>query len=115
MPAMELDKTGMEYFDIPSFKFAVGDTEIPIKVAYRSFNPTGSKGTILIPTCYGGRVNSTLNYTSGAFRDYHVVVAAMIGNGESTSPSNNPAFPLGEERENTPHLNGEDPWVQDSD
>lgn len=55
-----------------------------------------------------------LNYTSGVFKDYHVIVAAMLGNGgnsplallpwnhltklvlqESTSPSNDPAFPPG--------------------
>jgi len=103
MPASVTDETGIEYFDIPNFKFAAGQ-EIPVRVAYRSFNPTGSRGTVLIPTCYGGRVNSTLNYTTGAFQDYHVVVAAMLGNGESTSPSNDPAFPTGELKEGIPRF-----------
>jgi len=87
----EYDKTGVEYYEIPSFKFHEG-TEIPVKVAYRSYN-SSSKKTVLIPTCYGGLINNTLNYTSGAFKDYHVVVTAMLGNGESSSPSNTPGFP----------------------
>ena len=64
-----------------------------IKVAYRSINPYSTKGTILIPTCYQGRINKTLNFTSGALKDYNVIVVAMLGNGESSSPSNNADFP----------------------
>jgi homoserine O-acetyltransferase len=86
------DSTGVEYYTVADFKFA-GGTQKDVKVAYRSFNPGGSKGTVLIPTCYGGRVNTTLNFTSGALTDYHVVVAAMLGNGESSSPSNDADFP----------------------
>lgn len=47
-----VDPTGVEYFEISNFTFASG-VEIPVKVAYRSFNPTAQK-TVLIPTCYGG-------------------------------------------------------------
>jgi homoserine acetyltransferase len=86
------DDEGIEYFHIPDFQFASGATIKDVKVAYRSFNPTAPK-TVLIPTCYGGRINDTLNFTSGALKDYHVIVVAMIGNGESTSPSNEPSFP----------------------
>ena len=89
---MSYDTTGIECFSIQNFKFAGGSTK-DIKVAYRSFNPAPAKGTILIPTCYGGRINKTLNFTSGALKDYHVVVAAMLGNGESSSPSNDYDFP----------------------
>jgi len=88
---MSYDPTGIEYFSIPSFKFAGGTTK-DIKVAYRSFNPTSPK-KVLIPTCYGGRINSTLNFTSGALRDYNVIIVAMLGNGESSSPSNDNDFP----------------------
>ncbi|RDW82078.1 homoserine acetyltransferase like protein [Coleophoma cylindrospora] len=87
------DATGIEFFDIPDFQFSNGHRQ-PIKLAYRSFNPAGTKGTVLIPTCYGGRINSTLNFTTGALQDYQVIVVAMLGNGESSSPSNDPAFPL---------------------
>ena len=86
------DKNGIEYFHIPDFTLAGGTTLKDVKIAYRSFNPTAPR-TVLIPTCMGGRVNSMLNFTSGALRDYHVVVVAMIGNGESTSASNDPHFP----------------------
>jgi homoserine O-acetyltransferase len=64
-----------------------------VKIAYRSFNPSSPK-TVLIPTCFGGRINPTLNFTSGALKNYHVIVVAMLGNGESSSPSNDPSFPL---------------------
>lgn len=87
------DATGIEYYTVPSFTFSTGLTK-PIRVAYRSFNPSSTTGTILIPTCYGGRINSTLNFTTGALASYHVIVVALIGNGESSSPSNDPDFPL---------------------
>lgn len=82
---------GIEYFHIPQFKFASGGTQ-DVKIAYRSFNPTAVK-TVLIPTCMGGRINGMLNFTSGALKQYHVIVVAKFGNGESTSPSNDPSFP----------------------
>lgn len=91
MAPTEMD-FGVQYFHIPDFKFASGATIKELKIAYRSFNPTAAKA-VLIPTCYGGRINDELNFTSGALKDYHVIVVAMIGNGESTSPSNDPLFP----------------------
>jgi homoserine acetyltransferase len=94
MPSKETNNDGIEYFHIPDFQFASGATIKDVKIAYRSFNPTAPK-TVLIPTCYGGRINGTQNFTSGALKDYHVIVVAMIGNGESTSPSNEPSFPTG--------------------
>ncbi len=76
MPSTEpYDTTGIEYFSIPSFKFISGITK-DVQVAYRSFNPTAKK-TALIPTCYGGKINFTLNFTSGALKDYHVIVVGM--------------------------------------
>jgi homoserine acetyltransferase len=83
---------GVEYFHIPDFKFAGGATLKDVKIAYRSFNPSAPK-TVLIPTAMGGKINDMDNFTSGALKDYHVIVVAMFGNGESTSPSNDPAFP----------------------
>ena len=91
MPSDDIDTTGVEHYDIPDFHFYAGQ-KLSIRVAYRSFNPSASK-IVCIPTCYGGRINSTLNYTSGALKEYHVVVVAMLGNGESSSPSNTPDFP----------------------
>jgi homoserine acetyltransferase len=91
-PKDPYDGTGIEYYSIPNFKFSSGVTH-DIKVAYRSFNPSSTKGTVLIPTCYGGRINTTLNFTTGCLSTYNVIVVAMLGNGESTSPSNDPSFP----------------------
>ena len=90
-PLKEYDGTEVLKYAIPSFNFADGSS-LPIHVAYRSFNPTASKKA-LIPTCYGGRINTTLNFTDGALKDYHVVVVAMLGNGESSSPSDTANFP----------------------
>ncbi|KAK0117082.1 hypothetical protein ONS96_012920 [Cadophora gregata f. sp. sojae] len=90
-PKPPYDPTGVQAFSIPSFEFISGVTK-DIKVAYRSFNPTATK-TALIPTCYGGRINTTQNFTTGALKDYHVIVVATLGNGESSSPSNDEDFP----------------------
>ena len=86
------DGTGVEYFELPDFKFQDGTILPRARLAYRSFN-SSSPRKALIPTCYGGRINTTLNLTTGAFADYHVIVVALFGNGESSAPSNDPAFP----------------------
>lgn len=93
MPLGPYDVTDIQFYEIPSFTFTVGAT-LPIKVAYRSYNPSAKKVTC-IPTCYGGRINTTLNFTedNAALSSHHVVVIAMLGNGESSSPSNTPNFP----------------------
>ena len=93
MPREAYDRTGIQYYEIPSFRFTNGAT-LPIKVAYRSFNPSARK-VACIPTCYGGRINTTLAFTddNAALSAHHVVVVAMLGNGESSSPSNTPTFP----------------------
>ncbi|TVY73492.1 Homoserine O-acetyltransferase [Lachnellula suecica] len=85
------DSTGVEYYSIPDFKFSNGTTK-DIKVAYRSLNPTSQKKA-LVCTCFMGTINGTLNFSTGALKDYHVITIAMLGNGESSSPSNDPAFP----------------------
>lgn len=87
------DSTGVERYTIPSFTFQSGES-IPIRIAYRSYNPSASK-KFCIPTCYGGLINATLAFNSseGALASYHVIVVAMLGNGESSSPSNTPDFP----------------------
>lgn len=87
------DSHGVEYYEIPSFTFTTGES-LPIRVAYRSYNIDSAK-TACIPTCYGGRINNTLAFTEKdqVFSSHHVVVVAMLGNGESSSPSNTPKFP----------------------
>ena len=88
------DSTGVEYLNISAFDFRDG-TNMDIRVAYRIYNRGHEGKTALIPTCYGGLINSTLNFTAPgqALAGWQVVVVAMLGNGESTSPSNTPGFP----------------------
>ena len=82
---------GITHYTIPSFKFESGDVQT-IHVAYRSINPSSSRKA-LVPTCYGSLINLEQAFTTGALSSYHVVVVAMLGNGESSSPSNTPDFP----------------------
>ncbi|KAL9110738.1 MAG: hypothetical protein Q9227_004730 [Pyrenula ochraceoflavens] len=104
MPKEKLDRSGIEYYTIPSFKFTSGLTLPNVKVAYKQLNPTGTK-VALIPTCYGGFINYTGTFTSttplgepatvkpGALDSWRIVLVAMFGNGESESPSTRPDFP----------------------
>ncbi|KAK5061201.1 hypothetical protein LTR84_007743 [Exophiala bonariae] len=90
------DSTGIEYYTIPQFSFSNGTTLHDVKVAYRQFNASSTAGTVLIPTCYGGHINTTLTLTNGphdALAHYRVIVVAMLGNGESSSHSNKAFFP----------------------
>ncbi|KAL2441704.1 hypothetical protein ABEF95_016188 [Exophiala dermatitidis] len=96
-PAPTYDPSGIEYYTIPDFHFSNGTTLHDVKVAYREYNrdAASSAGTVLIPTCYAGFINTTLTFTNndGALSKYHVVVVAMLGNGESASSSNKSFFP----------------------
>ncbi|TVY31147.1 Homoserine O-acetyltransferase [Lachnellula hyalina] len=85
------NSTGVEYYQISNFKFSNGITK-DIKLAYKSLNPTSEKKA-LVCTCFAGIINTTLNFSTGALKDYHVIIIAMLGNGESSSPSNDPSFP----------------------
>lgn len=86
----DYDTTGIEHYEIASFTFQCGIT-LPLQVAYRRYNPSANKA-ILIPTCYGGLINNTFAFTS-VLASYHIIVVAMLGAGESSSPSNDPNFP----------------------
>lgn len=82
----------IEYFDVGKFTFQ-DQTELPnVRLAYQVYNPTASK-VALIPTCFRGRLNNTVNFADGALKDHRVIVIAQFGNGESSSPSNTPGFP----------------------
>lgn len=83
---------GLEYVELKDFKFQDGTVLPRVKVAYKQTN-TESKKVALIPTCYGGKVLSTPNFSDAALKDYRIIVVAMFGNGESTSPSNDPDCP----------------------
>lgn len=86
------DDTGIEYFELQDFKFQNGVTLPKVRLAYREFNLTAQK-VALIPTCFRGKINTTLNFTTGVLRNHRVIVVALFGNGESSSPSNTSHFP----------------------
>ena len=84
----------IQYHTIDDFRFKTGDVR-SVGVAYRSIN-AGKNKKALIPTCYGGRIDTTLSFCAApcsSLSDYHVIVVAMLGNGESSSPSNSDDFP----------------------
>lgn len=88
---MPHDPSGIQYYNLYDFTFHNGDT-LPLRLAYREFN-VDSKKTALIPTCFRGRINTTLSFVTGALHGHRVIVVALLGNGESSSPSNTPSFP----------------------
>ncbi|KAJ5272313.1 hypothetical protein N7478_007438 [Penicillium angulare] len=90
--AASSDTAGIQYFDLKDFSFQNGATLPSIRIAFREFNPTAQK-TALVPTCFRGRINETFNFTTGVLQTYRVIVVALLGNGESASPSNTPGFP----------------------
>ncbi|CAI6333722.1 unnamed protein product [Periconia digitata] len=80
------------FFVIPNFTFKNG-TKLPsVKLAYLDINPTAPK-TALISTCFKGRLNTTLTFANGAFKNHRIILVALFGNGESSSPSNTSDFP----------------------
>ncbi|KAJ5908703.1 hypothetical protein N7495_001385 [Penicillium taxi] len=86
------DNTGLQYYDLQNFTFQNGVTLPNVRIAYRDFNPTSQK-TAVIHTCFLGRINNTLNFKTGVLKTYRVIVIALFGNGESSSPSTQTDFP----------------------
>ncbi|KAJ5981038.1 hypothetical protein N7481_008336 [Penicillium waksmanii] len=90
--ASAYDPSDIEYCELRNFTFENGETLPVVRLAYRDLNPGGKKAA-LIPTCFRGRINTTLNFTKGALQSHRVIVVALFGNGESASPSNTANFP----------------------
>ncbi|CAL5870303.1 uncharacterized protein PFLUO_LOCUS4538 [Penicillium psychrofluorescens] len=82
----------MQSYQLGSFSFQDGTILPNVVLTYREFNPNGKK-TALVPTCFRGRIDTTWSFREGALKDYRVIVVALLGNGESSSPSNTPNFP----------------------
>ncbi|KAL4779771.1 Alpha/Beta hydrolase protein [Aspergillus varians] len=82
----------MQFYDLTNFTFTDGTILPAARLAYQIFNPHGSR-TALIPTCFRGRISTTCNFSTGALRNHQVIVVALFGNGESSSPSNTADFP----------------------
>ena len=84
--------TTTQVYELRDFSFQDGTTLSSARLAYLDLNPAASK-TALVITCFRGRLQSTLNFADGALRDHRVIVVALFGNGESSSPSNTQGFP----------------------
>ena len=69
-----------------------------LTLAYRTFGSL-QKPAILIPSCFSGRVQSTLSFlyegTDAPLKGYFVIVCGLLGGSDSSSPSNAPAFMRG--------------------
>lgn len=46
----------------------------------------------VINTCFPRGIQTTLTFAQSALRDYKIIVIALLGNGESSSPSNTVGF-----------------------
>ena len=81
-----------QHYYISNFSFQDGTTLPSVSVAYRDINPSAEK-TALVVTCFRGRLPNTCTFATGALKNHRVIVVALFGNGESSSPSNTPGFP----------------------
>lgn len=84
--------TMTQFYEIRDFSFQHGTTLSSARLAYLDLNPNASK-TALVISCFRGRLKSTLNFAEGVLRNHRVIVVALFGNGESSSPSNTSGFP----------------------
>ncbi|KAJ4350823.1 hypothetical protein N0V95_004375 [Ascochyta clinopodiicola] len=82
----------VQHYNISNFTFHNGDTLPSVRLAYQILNPRQTKVAV-VHTCFRGRISTTLTHADWALRDYKVIVIALFGNGESSSPSNTPDFP----------------------
>lgn len=82
----------IKHVQLSNFTFQNGTTLPIVSLAYRDINPSAKK-TALVITCFRGRLHNTCDFASGALSNYRIIVVALFGNGESSSPSNCPNFP----------------------
>lgn len=81
-----------QHYEINDFKFQDGTVLPRVKVAYQIINPTKSKIAV-VHTCFRGRLGTTLTFANGVLKDHKIILIALFGNGESSSPSNTTDFP----------------------
>lgn len=82
----------VQYYELTDFEFNDGTTLPRVKVAYQILNPERSKIAV-VHTCFRGRIRTTLTHADGALEHYKIILIALFGNGESSSPSNTVGFP----------------------
>jgi homoserine acetyltransferase len=82
----------IQHYQLNDFTFQNGTTVARVQIAYQILNPEKSKIAV-VHTCFRGRIGTTLTHADGALKDHKVIVIALFGNGESSSPSNTSNFP----------------------
>ncbi|EOA86541.1 hypothetical protein ACJQWK_08288 [Exserohilum turcicum] len=82
----------LQTYEISDFKFHSGSTLPKLNLAYKILNPHNSKIAV-VHTCFHGRINGTLTHANAALKNHKIILIALLGNGESSSPSNTPNFP----------------------
>lgn len=82
----------IQHFGLSDFTFKNGTTLPKVRVAYKILNPQSTK-TAVVHTCFRGRIDSTVTHAEGALKNHKIIIIALFGNGESSSPSNTPDFP----------------------
>ncbi|KAH7406686.1 Alpha/Beta hydrolase protein [Phaeosphaeria sp. MPI-PUGE-AT-0046c] len=89
---MATKTSSIRYYELADFEFNDGTNLPRLKVAYQILNPEKSKIAV-VHTCFRGRIKTTLAHADGALRGYKIILVALLGNGESSSPSNTIGFP----------------------
>ncbi|KAL6704699.1 hypothetical protein ACN47E_007981 [Coniothyrium glycines] len=89
---MSSTNQSIQYHELQDFEFHNGVILPKVRIAYKIINPHNSKIAV-VHTCFKGRIDRTLTHADRAFRNHKVIVIALFGNGESSSPSNTPDFP----------------------
>jgi hypothetical protein len=72
----------IERWTCPGFELKNGD-KLDVTVAYAQYNTDCDK-VVFMPTCYAGTIEETLTFRDGALKRYRIIIAAMLGNGESS-------------------------------
>ncbi|KAH7353674.1 Alpha/Beta hydrolase protein [Plectosphaerella cucumerina] len=88
--------TSIKYFSIghgPDLNAPAPSESDDLTVAYRTVG-LPSNPAVLIPTCFSGKMSTTLSFLYGGedsiLKDHFVVICGLLGGGESSSPSNAP-------------------------
>ncbi|KAI9038074.1 uncharacterized protein KD926_011312 [Aspergillus affinis] len=82
-----------QHHQIPNFIFSDGTGPTNVHLAYLDINSSASK-VALTPTCFRSRLALDLTFQDTALQSHRIIVVALFGNGESSSPSNMAHFPV---------------------
>ncbi|KAF4975185.1 hypothetical protein FZEAL_7993 [Fusarium zealandicum] len=92
MPDTAMSEPTPMHYQIDDFTFKDSSGPTAVQLAYLDIHPTANKVALVI-TCFRGRLPSTLTFSQGSLKHHRIIVVALFGNGESSSPSNMAGFP----------------------